>query len=561
MGILEDLLARGHFPVQLPPAFTSESAASNLAHYASVWDAGKEVLTRFEKFSVPRSSYYRRGTAVLNPIGYYRLCRQIARYWPEIQKHYQQSQLSRSVPTFGVGGIRAIHLPKYSELYEDKIKAAAGHRYALVTDITSFFPSLYTHAISWALHTKPIAKVKKGKKHATPAYFGNLLDEAARATQDGQTVGVAVGPDTSHVLAELIGVAVDVELQKSLGTWPSGFRYVDDFFLFFDRREEAERALAAVTNAVGHFELQINAAKTRIIEVKELVEESWKYTLKRLTVSSAGRRQQRDDIHHYFEALFALEKRFKDESLIKYGLKQLSSTIVKASNWQIMEAYLLKCGYGFPNAIQVIAHLLATYHHHGYPVNKDVISRFCANLLSSGAASNHHGEVAWLLWICKELHLDVQAGLVADVQRIGSPVCTLLLLDLHHSGIVGTAPNVTLLKHYATKDALEGAGWLLAYEAGRRQWLGVAGTDFIDTHAWFGALRKAGVMYYDEGKKLPPIFDFKTSVSKPEDFDFDAEAPIEQSFQFDEMDEEYFDSASLQDEETDSDTDQEEMPF
>ncbi len=74
--------------------------------------------------------------------------------------------------------------------------------------------------------------------------------------------------------------------------------------------------------------------------MRELVQESWKYSLKKLTVS-AGRRQQRDDIHHYFEMLFSLESRFKDESLVKYGLKQLSSTSVKKSNCAIVEAYIL----------------------------------------------------------------------------------------------------------------------------------------------------------------------------------------------------------------------------
>ena len=556
MGILEDLLARGHFPVQLPPAFTTQTAATYLPAYRAAWDAiSKPPLTRFEKFSVPKSSYYRRGTAVVNPIGHYKLSREIASEWTRIEQHFLKSPLSRSIPAFGANALRAISLPKYSELYEEKIKAASGHRFALITDITSFFPSLYTHAIPWAIHTKPVAKVKKGKAHMISAYYGNLLDEAARAAQDGQTVGVPIGPDTSHILAEIVGVAIDLELHAALGDWPSGFRYVDDYFLFFDKREQAETALAAVTSALGAFELHINAAKTRIIEVKELVEESWKYSLKRLSVSSSSRKQQRDDIHHYFEALFAMERRFKDESLVKYGLKQLSSTIVKHSNWEVLEAYLLKCGYGFPNTIQVIAHLLATYNHHHYPLNKKAITRFCRNLLSSAAASNHHGEAAWLLWICKELQLDLPSDLVAALQRMASPVCSLILFDLHHSGMVSAAPNKALVAHVASKEGLEGADWLLAYEAGRRLWLGTT-TNFIDKHPHFGPLHKAGVIYYNEMATLPPIFDFRPGASMPEGFDFDAEGPIEGSFEFDEMDEEYFDSSS-----SSAEAEEEEMPF
>lgn len=186
------------------------------------------------------------------------------------------------------------------------------------------------------------------------------------------------------------------ELKEALKVWPSGFRYVDDFYLFFSRREEAERALAAVVRAVGAFELQINPAKTRIVEVREIAEESWKYSVKKLRLRS-GRKAQRDDIHHYFESLFSLEKRFKDESIVKYGLKQLSSMIAKKSNWKLLEAYLLKCGYGFPNTIQALTHFFATYHRYDYPIDKKAVRRFCNNLIASSAASDHHGEVAWLL--------------------------------------------------------------------------------------------------------------------------------------------------------------------
>lgn len=146
--------------------------------------------------------------------------------------------------------------------------------------------------------------------------------------QDGQTIGLPIGPDTSHILAEIVAVAIDEALVQDLGGVPRGFRYVDDFFFFFNKREEAERALAVVARAISGYQLQINASKTRIIDTKELVEESWKYAIKRLTISAA-RRQQRDDIHHYFESLFSLEKKFGDESLVKYGAKKISSAIIK----------------------------------------------------------------------------------------------------------------------------------------------------------------------------------------------------------------------------------------
>ena len=513
--------------------------AAELSKYQPAWDAaGTPPATLVDKFSVARSSYYRRSTAIVNPIGFYFLAKEVATYWPQIEVHYRKSQLSRSVPTFGTTSLRAIDLPKFSELYEAKVTSSAGYKYALITDIASFFPTVYTHTIPWALHTKAVAKQNKEK---TSHYYGNILDAKCMGLQDNQTIGLPIGPDTSHIIAEIIGAAIDERLKEDLGDWPRGFRYVHDFFLFFNRREEAEQALAAITKAVSSYELQINPAKTRIIEVKELVEESWKYGIKRLSISAA-RNHQRDDLHHYFEVLFSLEKRFKDESLIKYGLKRLSSTIVKRSNWPVLEAYLLKCGYGFPNTIQVIAHILATYRYHGYPLNIDAVARLCNNLIRTSAVCDHHGEVSWLLWICKELSIDLDSGVVEEVEGMESPVCTLLLLDLQKAGIVTNAPKNKSLSQYAHAAGLTGPDWLLAYEAGRRKWLGNKDVKFISSHRYFGPLHKAGVVFYDKNKRFIPIFNFREPPLDDSALCFDSDEEINDAFEFDEMDEEYFDS-------------------
>jgi hypothetical protein len=115
MNILKPLLEKGYFPVQLPPGFTSVSFAAEIDHFAAIWDAVPEKnipLTQNEKFSVARSSYFRRGTAIVNPISFYYLAKEIDNFWPQIQEHFQKSTLSRSSPNFGPS-LRAINLPKF----------------------------------------------------------------------------------------------------------------------------------------------------------------------------------------------------------------------------------------------------------------------------------------------------------------------------------------------------------------------------------------------------------------------------------------------------------------
>jgi hypothetical protein len=564
MALLEDLLGRGYFPIQLPPGFSTSSFAAQLPNFIGQWPSKPPPNTLIEKYSVARSSYYRRLTALVNPIGFYFLAKTIAEDWPQIEAHYRKTMISQSIPAIGnPTSLRAIELKRFSDLHEEKITRSSGYKYALVTDVTSFFPAIYTHTIPWALHTKAVAKANKGKSKSSPTLLGNILDSRCMNLQDGQTIGLPIGPDTSHILAEIIAVAIDLHLHAEMGhSWPAGFRYVDDFFLFFSRREEAEKALAVITKAVSEFELYVNPAKTRIIEVKELAEHSWKYRVKKLSIRPS-RRQQHDDIHHFFESLFVMEKQFSDESLVKYGLKRLSATVIKKSNWPILESYLLKCGYSFPNTLQVIARLLSTYKHYDYPINQVAIARFCNDMVRTSTISNHHGEVSWLLWICKEFGFPLEPGLASEIGRMPSSVCRLLALDLYHTRITPESVPTAILKPLATEAALTGADWLLAYEGGRREWLDNTNDKFIQSHPYFGPMLAADVEFYDENAKLTPLFEFAAPQGPDDDFDFDTDKEIDASFEFEDADEEYSDSGKSddsEDSEEDSD-DSEETEF
>ena len=57
--------------------------------------------------------------------------------------------------------------------------------------------------------------------------------------QDGQTLGIPIGPDASRVISELIGVALDRSIQNSEPSL-NGIRFIDDFFFFADTASEAE---------------------------------------------------------------------------------------------------------------------------------------------------------------------------------------------------------------------------------------------------------------------------------------------------------------------------------
>jgi len=392
-------------------------------------------------------------------------------------------------------------------LYESKILKAAGYRYMLRTDISRFFPTIYTHSVPWALHGKATAK-----KYHSPAgkYFGNLLDLSLRQGQEQQTIGLPIGPDTSHIIAEAIATSVDLDLSKRLKGFLAGLRYVDDYYLFFATAHEAETALAALMRALKEFELQINFEKTKTCSVLEITDDYWTHRLRNFEIAKAGRKQA-SDIHHFFELAKDLARRNSDESVMTYALKRASSVLVRKDVWDRFEAHVCHVALAYPVTLQTIARLLSTYAHVGYPMRKDRLTRLINAVIQDHAPLGHHSEVAWCLWMCKDLDLRLSESNIDLVSEMHSSVCALLLLDLNSSGKLAKAPKLSYWKQFETKEALHGDLWLLSYEAGMRGWAG-----FTDAHiqsdAHFALLRSKKVYFYDIGARLVPMFHAKQEV-------------------------------------------------
>lgn len=205
------LLSDGYFPVQLPPPFCSATLGLAVPALTARFVSEMTYPSDCESFSVARVGHRRRTTKLPNPISQFLLARSITANWPAISKHLKRSKLSLSNPRLNTTiGERSIQIPSLGELESERVWRSAGYRYALVSDVTQFFPSLYTHALPWALHTKTAVKAALRARQKRSAGFGDDLDKHARNCQSQQTIGVPIGPDTSHILAEIVGVGVGV---------------------------------------------------------------------------------------------------------------------------------------------------------------------------------------------------------------------------------------------------------------------------------------------------------------------------------------------------------------
>ncbi len=518
MDRTERLLRMGYLPSQLPPPFSTNDLATNYTALGVAWAAlqtgqaakmklAKSPSAKPEIFSVARAGHQRRATSIPNPIPQTYLSAAIVENWGAIVRLYRKSRISTSHPRFRRDGKRAASLPSMRALYERRIVDGAGYRYVLRTDVSRFFPTIYTHSIPWAIHGKAIAKKNRTP---TPKYWGNLIDLACRQVQDEQTFGLPIGPDTSHIIAECIATAVDIELARKIRAPLAGFRYVDDFYLFFDTYAAAEAALALLIRSLKEFELQINFEKTTICRTEDLEDDAWSHTLRRFSLDSGGTRQ-RSSINHFFEIARGLAKAHSDESVMVYALRRISSSIIRKENWNTFEAHLCHVAIAHPVTMQSIARILSTYASLGYQLNSSRLSRLVNSVISEHAPLEHHSEVVWALWIAKELDIQLRTENIDLVAQMNSAACVLILLDLAASGKLAKVPLPNRWKQFETTDALMEEMWMLSYEAGLRGWGGMTDAH-LRSSPYFEELRVRDVHFYDPSAKISPLFVLKPSL-------------------------------------------------
>jgi len=133
-------------------------------------------------------------------------------------------------------------------------------------DLTKCFDSLYTHTITWALIRKDLVKDFLPQDKDT---FGGIFDSIMQHLNYGETNGIVIGPEFSRIFAELILQIIDQKVSnnlrmKSFYQWKHYdiFRYVDDYFVFFNDPIIKENILQEYRLQLKEYKLYFNDSKT-----------------------------------------------------------------------------------------------------------------------------------------------------------------------------------------------------------------------------------------------------------------------------------------------------------
>lgn len=133
-------------------------------------------------------------------------------------------------------------------------------------DISKCFDSIYTHSISWALLEKEVVKKYLSESKNV---FGSQFDTLMQKLNYNETNGIVIGPEFSRIFAEIILQQIDASVKKELdneGIYFKKnyeiFRYVDDFFVFYNEEQTKEKVLSLYRLKLKEFKLYLNDQKT-----------------------------------------------------------------------------------------------------------------------------------------------------------------------------------------------------------------------------------------------------------------------------------------------------------
>jgi hypothetical protein len=540
-------LAAGFFPPELPPCFYSEQLAKfrnsllgNFDKLPSTKNGDPDhysYKSNKTSFNFPRFNNSDRRHSFINPIAYFFLSKVLSDNYVALRKGTKVSKLSLSPSIFDWSGERTLKRPIFD--LRDTYLAQLNMRfeYVLHTDVRAFYHSIYSHSIAWAVHTKTFAKKNRSFKH-----IGNLIDLLCRNSQDGQTIGLPVGPDTSRMIAEIVGSAIDRDIQARLKPSKDGaMRFVDDFCFGCNSKQAAERTIAIVRRAVVEFELDLNNEKTTLEPSSSRHPGGWKGYVRSLLPQTP---YDTKDVELF---LYHIGKLAQDEPTLnieKFAIQNARRVFVECADWKRIEQFLISTYRRNPTIVGNLVEIFVMRAAAKNDLGKSLIGDLVESRLPALCDQQKSGEAAWLLFLVISLKIPISSRCLKGYFDEDDPVIALLIADSVSAGLVSGSVSFSRWNKSLTNEGLDGSMWLYAYETTLKGLNNSTKASHILGHKYYGRLYEKKIEFYRSGMGIDSISEvLKKRKKENEDnaklfSDFDED----HDFDIDEVDEDdYFD--------------------
>ena len=526
-NIQRRLMQDGYYPENIPPVFQISSLHSFYlsSNIGNDYISERGQPTRHTKYNSSKRGMQRRIFSMPNPVFIFDSSVYFINHFDDIMTHLDKSPFSLSIPRFSNDGDRALTITSPNELAKEKRQRLATSRYIVRTDIARFFPTIYTHSIPWALNGKSSAK--RDRKPGSKSVFGNRLDHIVRSSQDGQTNGIPIGPDISRVISEIVASAIDQKFYLDVPSCSQLVRHVDDVWIGAQDSTEASNLFSHYRESIRAYELDINESKTSIIQSKHDLEPYWpveiwreinSYTPEEFTRYEG--RHAESDLVLFLDKVLEMANNNQDDGIIKYCIRSCDQAHIWEKHWSILEPFLARCAVNYSHCLDYVSRVIA-WRSRKFGLKKEIWSSVSLETIESNARAGNDAEVSWMLWLMKELELELDSSLCELIIRRCGAFPALIILDMQDNGIIKGRIEDDIFIDKIGPSPMLGDFWLLAYEAYKKYGIGLK-SSLKNGHDIFEALIESEVSFYNT-EALPKVF---STAEQPEDVDHALERRI-----------------------------------
>lgn len=461
--LYEGLLGHGLFSNKLPPFLNAKGFLDYCnTHKSEFTDTKKEQSYIF--YENMRNINIPRPLGIPTPMSYQRLCLHLERNWNEILEHFKNKTQDEEYKVSRIHIRKMKDCPKifkmnYSDFKNDGTPdpdLLIGKRYQVNADISTCFPSIYSHSITWALVGKETAKQTKNNRDL----WYNQLDFYVRNTKNGETNGLLIGPDASNLLSEIILTSIDYELRK-LG-WEY-IRNIDDYTCYVTNYEEGQQFLVQLSERLRAYDLILNHKKTRIRPLPLASVEHWVRKLGAYANFNGREIVNFKDVRGYLDlSIQLMQENSNNSAILNFAIKVLSK---KKMTTQTIE-YLVKTIFHLAIIYPYLIPLLEENIFNVFKVESKRISEFSALIYTEGMKNNNFEAVSYAIYYALKYRFVIEKLDFTKIRK--SNHCILLLLAFlyckHHNFSKEMKEFRKMAKGLSADEEDLNRNWLFVYE-------------------------------------------------------------------------------------------------
>lgn len=416
-SLLSGLIQHNYFPAQkneegeMPPIINSATLTpviadqlKNLQSRKGGYDQVEYRSTRFNNVSRPLS--------IPHPVPYSKLCYVIQDNWQKFEYITHSTNSLITPEPHSDGRILVMDYENSQKKIDRHVELTFSKKFYVDTDISNFFPSIYSHSIPWALVGFDVAK-----KERDPQKWFNQVDKRVRAMKRDETNGIPIGPATSNIISEAILVKIDTILNKE------GFifvRFIDDYTAYFDNYEDAEKFIRRLGEELSKYKLLLNAKKTVIEQLPCPSSPEW-------VVDLTTRVPNKDkvvpsNLIRFLDYAVHKQKISPDGSVLKYAAKTIVRDIDDKAV-DIVLKYLLGLCIKYPILIPVLNTLFEKVD----VTNGFVYTAQLIKILDEHTTNKRSDAMAWTLYYLNKFSQPIPSLTAKAIIESGDCVAILML--------------------------------------------------------------------------------------------------------------------------------------